>query len=506
MMPTHPSRREPHAASELSAEPWSPRALRSGTGRLLGGPVSHWSRRDGNDQSNWVGGPVTAPEIRFGRDATPSPSHQSRAPAAHMRMRTSTLHGKILALLREYRFGEVPDGFVRRFFTRSRTPLLRGMGLEWWLTRPGLHVRNDLARMIVDALPQLPLRVNFVAETIEKVLQDHADDGALFQQFAYHRADALLDISAVPAPDLAEAIWSLIKNMLERAVTEWLVVVPFHRIRGSSRDLGFDGLYLLEANDIDAWRKVAAEFANAEQWDPRTGVRDAAEPKVFGERPPRFWGLCRALGTREGAIAVARDRFRTFIALLFSLEHSNHPELLLKTPVDPPTFSVQFAAKHARLEWPQRYSHIGALMPQSPGEITLADDLLERVRKWYSFRNAAEPEKRQRAVVASQFVQFGLVAEDLERFIHFFVSLDALFGTRGKVEATVGAGIARALGASEWADRAAKLFDLRNEVLHGGSSAIDEWPWYEEYRRHFRSEPLSDVAIAALSSLREFFG
>ena len=61
-----------------------------------------------------------------------------------------------------------------------------------------------------------------------------------------------------------------------------------------------------------------------------------------------------------------------------------------------------------------------------------------------------------------------------------------------------------------WIARAAsnfspELFDLRSELLHGGASAIEDWSWYEEYRRHFRSEPLKDVAVLALSSLTRFF-
>ncbi len=266
-------------------------------------------------------------------------------------MNDSAIRGKILALLREYRFREISDGYVRKFFTRSRIPPLPGMGLEWWLTKTGLNIRNELARMIVAAMPRLPLQVDFVAEKIEKVLQDHGDDSALFQ-FAYHRAESLFDIKAIPEARLAESIWTLIRDALEGAVAEWLVVVPFHRIRSASVDLGFDGLVLLDRADIETWMSVAGPFDNTRHWDPRTGVRDAKDPKIFRDRLPESWGLCRCFGTDDGATKVARNNFRTLLALLFALEFSSKPELLLKTMLDPPTFSVQFAAERANLVSP----------------------------------------------------------------------------------------------------------------------------------------------------------
>ncbi len=136
----------------------------------------------------------------------------------------------------------------------------------------------------------------------------------------------------------------------------------------------------------------------------------------------------------------------------------------------------------------------------------MSEELLQRLRNWYSSRDAADVALRRRATVASQFVQFGLLADDIERFTHFFVALDALFGVRGKVEATVTAGVERVFSESTWVDRASRLFDLRSEILHGGSSAIEEWSWYEDYRRHFKSEPLRDVTELALRCLRDFFG
>ena len=84
--------------------------------------------------------------------------------------------------------------------------------------------------------------------------------------------------------------------------------------------------------------------------------------------------------------------------------------------------------------------------------------------------------------------------------------LDALFGEIGKVEETIIDGIKRTfLGDSRWVERAEMLFDLRSELVHGGSSLIDDWKDLDHYRRHFRSHPLKDVEIAAMTALQSYF-
>ena len=103
-------------------------------------------------------------------------------------------------------------------------------------------------------------------------------------------------------------------------------------------------------------------------------------------------------------------------------------------------------------------------------------------------------------------VNYGITADDLERFLHFFIALDALFGEMGKVEETIINGIKRTFpGDSKWLERAEMLFDLRSELVHGGSSFIDDWKSLDHYRRHFQSHPLTDVGTAAMTALRNYF-
>jgi hypothetical protein len=94
-------------------------------------------------------------------------------------------------------------------------------------------------------------------------------------------------------------------------------------------------------------------------------------------------------------------------------------------------------------------------------------------------------------------------SDDIEAYINYFVTLDALFGERGSVETSILAGV-RALDINPaYIEKASWLFDLRNEIVHGGSRYITEWPKYTRYTQHFRSKPMADVqSLAQLAVLQ----
>ncbi len=92
------------------------------------------------------------------------------------------------------------------------------------------------------------------------------------------------------------------------------------------------------------------------------------------------------------------------------------------------------------------------------------------------------------------------------QFMHFFIALDALFGERNKVEDSIVSGIKKIFpNNTKWDIRAKKLFELRSELVHGGSSSIDEWNNLAYYRRNFYSDPLYDVGLAVMTALRMYF-
>ena len=197
---------------------------------------------------------------------------------------------------------------------------------------------------------------------------------------------------------------------------------------------------------------------------------------------------------------------RKFIGLLFSYIYEHNQAVLHKSMAQPSVFSIQFPSEPSRVHSEQITAGIGTLLHPLPDEVNLTSNVLKNVSTWYQVGSSAQVDKIQRAEVGAQFIQYGVVADGIERFIHFFIALDALFGKRHKVEESIKEGIQKVFKNNQkWESRIDKIYDLRNELIHGGIISIDGWKDLDSYKRSFGSEPLSDLISTAMTSLRNYF-
>lgn len=380
------------------------------------------------------------------------------------------------------------------------------MGLAWWLTERGVFVRDDLARMLIENLKSGTADWQFVAKSIERTLQQNGDNTAILEAHWFTRHATLFDGRAENESQFGEALLSLIEEDLSSAITEWLVVVPFPKILMKSREIGYDELVLLSAKDVALWQRLGANFQYTSQWDPCTGVGGANEPRLTGGFEPQTWRVCRPIGSQPTAAQAAIDRIRTFVAVLFAVAYSTAPHFRYRMAASPPRHYVQFASERSRGDTGRALVVVEPpLVPITGGTID-SEGIIDQAQSWYTKRASAAADIQRRATVASQFLQYGLVSSGIQQFFHFFITLDALFGVQGSFEESILSGIKRVLKADrQWLARARKLIKLRNELVHGGSSSISTWPLYDDYVRHFRTEPLSDAAVIATTALRDFF-
>lgn len=425
-------------------------------------------------------------------------------------MKINAIHGKILALLKHYYLKRPEDDrYVMRFFSGRRGAYPPGIGLEWWTDSLGFTLRDELARMAIASEPSLRGGdVKSFASTIQSFLQEHALDRSPFNTGAlFGQASTLFDARGPENQrDFATAMWEKLRSTLAESIVTWLVFYPLNRVRSDSFALGFDGLHVMRPDDHSAWEQICARYPEAHAWDPMSGERRGMQSTPLSGTPASAWLVGEIQGTQEGSKTVAAQRMKTFLAVAFAHLYEEGSNLLTRSMGPERTMCGQIPDDAGRAQCGQSFSSIGLLQHPMLVDVTLTPELTEQFKRWYAARAAAGDEPRQRATAASHFVHYGIIADDLERFLHFFIALDALFGVRGDVERTITDGVANTFDRdSSWRDRAAELFNLRSELVHGASSHIDEWERLDHYRRHFRSHPLRDVTKASLTALRRFF-
>ena len=138
-----------------------------------------------------------------------------------------------------------------------------------------------------------------------------------------------------------------------------------------------------------------------------------------------------------------------------------------------------------------------ALVPFYGDNVPMGSDEALVTENWYSTCARCNPDDQRRLEKGAHFLNRAMNSHDIESYLNYFVTLDALFGKRGAVETSIVAGV-KSLGIdSKFSEKTPWLFDLRNEIVHGGSRYVAEWPKYARYSQHFRTKPLEDIRALA---------
>jgi hypothetical protein len=430
--------------------------------------------------------------------------------------KNSKILGHIIALTKSIYLREPADGsgYLSQFKggdgTSPRFLKISSGHLRWWFTKRSRKLTEEIAEMAMRLDPNLKDgNRKSLAKMVKETLQDNALNSDLFEpdKTVFGDVNTLFEARAIPeVNEFAERLWNKIYSTLVASITKWLIIFPLVKIKSASVDIGFDGLSLISPEDKVRWQQLAAQYRIEPNWDPTIGGDTRTSFKNSIKDLPLTWLACEvAAGTEDSARELARRRMGTFIAVLFSILYKSDRSVLSKSSANPHTYSIQFSVQGSTTPYTQMMAHIGRIFPPILNEFVLSTDNIEGVKDWYMRFQASSEALKQRSLAASQFLNRAIFASDLDSFLYFYITLDALFGERYKVEKTISHGLKQVFPTDPlWGYRADRLFDLRNSLVHGGSTTIDEWDELDSYRNHVDSDPEKDVAKAALTAFLLF--
>jgi hypothetical protein len=328
-------------------------------------------------------------------------------------------------------------------------------------------------------------------------------------------APTLFDAAVGDVKACAKRIWERILAAVRELQPTWLILYPLRGVVSHSYEIGFSGLSVMAPTDINKWQSYASPYPRTISFNPAEGSPEKfSAPTVWGiESPtakvdrPFTWLICEAKGTQPGVARIAADRMRTLLALLFAEWHPTCADFfVIKSDLGEHRCSLQFAPAGNRDENAIACGNIGRLMPSLPLNFLISGQDIVGIQRWYSSYDSANEERQHRAHTASHYVHHAIMADGFERFVHYYISLDAMFGERFKVEEKIKDAMRRMFpNDPNWSFRADHLFDLRNALMHGGTSSLDGWKNLGAYIRHVKTSPLEDVGVAAMTALRSYF-
>lgn len=344
-----------------------------------------------------------------------------------------------------------------------------------------------------------------VSDVIMRTLHETCVDPAAFNAdeviFAQH--PTLFDCISVPIPQCTASILAEMEKNLRAEIGRCCTVYAVPRLLSESFCLQDARIHVIAKQDVDAWQHLVDDGFMFDGWkpvDPRVGLRKDRTFSPNGDFESVL--VADSHGTKKGTRFSSLLKFRALLAVTVAVVavHRTHP--YFKSGADPLKFCAQFPHESNPDRTLSR-DDCDQLIPYYTDNIPVGPIEVAAIRDWYIKCSQCGPDTKNRIEKAAHFLNLGINATGTEAYINYFVTLDALLGQRGSVEASILAGL-RTLGlGADQIEKARWLFELRSEIVHGGSRYIEEWSKYANYVRHFRTKPMRDVeAIAQLSVLR----
>jgi len=412
----------------------------------------------------------------------------------------------LIALTKEIRLvkPENIESYQSQFFAGDESPFIfkGGIVITWWHTDRGFILCNNIASMSIEKYAQLADgNKDKLSEVIKKafcIICTNAtffngDDVFLRRKQNLFEARTIDDVEA-----FSKKLWDFILVKMENSIGHWCLVYPLPRLITDSRKIPDENIYLLKRTDKKAWEDFEIEYPETKYWNPATGLFEDGKPTVFFQLKYESLLVCLCSGTSDGARFKAGLKFKIFLSVLFAIFRIQKKYQLTKSAAQPYKVCIQFKSKDNQFSGGSILSEIGKLLPYYIDDFELKNDTAQVLEEWYNSLHYLEIDIKNRVKKAAHFINNAMVSDGIDSFIHYFISLDALFGKKGDVERLIIEGVKNCTSDSLWTQKTKWLYDLRSELVHGGARYEREWKDFERYVSHFRTHPRIDVMDLAL--------
>jgi len=419
--------------------------------------------------------------------------------------------GQIAALTKSI-FLKSPDneqGYESQFLTgkNSFKSFTGGLGISWWYTKPTFKLIERISFMIVKEIDE------FTAcdpESIQNIITSTLQKNCLEAQFfnaddvSFKRKNTLFLCKTSENVDIwSSLLLQKILKSIRAQISHWCTFYVAPRISGESFSVSLENIHAINKTDKKAWDSIVKGKYETNNFDPVTGTFNDGELIPFGSCNYNYIFVCEENGTSDGSKFDTSLKLKKFFSVIFCILSGSCQRPLAKSDADPYSFCIQFPDRES-LPLSVSMSSIGNLLPYYGNDRILSSGDISRIKLWYEAEALLDEDGKNRVEKCAHFINHAMNSDDIESYINYFIALDALFGNRGSVERSIEEGINSLRLNEKQKERISWIFDLRNELVHGGSRYIKEWPKYYRYYRHFESDPLIDIEKLAMESLCQF--
>lgn len=415
------------------------------------------------------------------------------------------LIGQIIALTKTI-FLKSPDGSrngMEQFGVGKKDPFVftGGIAISWWYKPITYKIVENLSFIINSEIPEFSsCDYKSIQNTIRQTLHEICIDRLIFNgdDVCFARKNTLFDCRIENDTNkFGRYILDAILLNVRLSISACCVIYSAPRITGGSFTIDSERIHVIHKSDSAAWRNLATLGYDTTGWCPTTGKFSDGSPSAFSNLIYDLLIVVESKGTTEGNRFSASLKIRKFLSIINStLEYRFRHKVIAK-----PHSKCLLIPHKSTPNRALTQTAIGELFPYYAKEITISNEDIPHIKNWYTTTALLTEEQKNRVEKCSHFINRGMNSNDIDSYIHYFVALDALYGKAGSVSRSIVEGVSSLPRAEDWNEKISWLFELRNELVHGGSRYIEEWPKHMKYYRHFSSEPARDIEALALHAL-----
>jgi hypothetical protein len=420
--------------------------------------------------------------------------------------------GQVIALTKNISLNN-PDNSttnMEQFYVGKRDPYRSsgGLGISWWYKPIAYKIIENISFMITSKINEFSECDHLsIQKIIRKTLHEVCVDKSIFNgdDVCFSRKDSLFDCkSENNTIQFASSIFESILANIRMEISSCCIVYSAPRITGDSFSIDHEKVHLIHKNDFSAWENISKKGYISNELDIKTGCYTSGTKSTFAMLKYDYLFVVETCGTPNGNKFSASLRLRKLFSVIFSLVTYKYRHKVMAAPN-----SMCLLIPH--IESPEKSyveSKIGDLLPYYSDDLKLNDIDIFNIKRWYESELLLSTEQKSRIEKCAHYINKGMNTSDIDSYMHFFIALDALYGRKGCVSKSIEDGVAKLPCSNDWNNKISWLFNLRNELVHGGSRYIEEWPQYMPYYRHFSTDPAHDIeklAYHALASAPQLF-
>lgn len=301
--------------------------------------------------------------------------------------------------------------------------------------------------------------------------------------------------------EFSKKIHSQLMTRVRASINQWCTVLGVPRVMCGSFDIPQADITLVSRMDERKWEEAVSSRYKTNNWSHVLGGTPGSGGRQLFGFECRSLVIHQANGTQQGTKFSSKLEFARFFALLYATVTIKEDMRLLRAMAEPYRWCIQFPSCNSSGLGATQSQLDEAVFPFFCADFQLSNDAVESMRNWHAALGDMADDQRARVEKACYFVNRGIMTQGLDSYVNFFISLDALYGEAGEVEGSIQRGVDSLPINTKFKARISWLYDLRSELVHGGSRFCAEWRDYDRYYSHFRTKPEEDVKRIACSAL-----